>query len=80
MNIEPWVRELSERQFGGAPFKVGDRVLHSEDGLVEIISGNYWTAGGLSNFWYWKKVLPDGTLDAEKRSGYGWRPEQVAST
>ena len=69
------VRELAESVIGEAPFEVGDRVIHPKDGLVEITSGQYWGTHGLSNFWYWKKVLPDGTLDSEERHGYGWTPE-----
>ena len=74
--MQQWAKDLTESVLGGAPFKIGDRVKHPEHGLVEIVDGQYWGSHGLSNFWYWQKVLPDGTLDSEKLHGYGWRPEK----
>ena len=41
---------------------------------VLIVSGEYMGHGGLSNFWYWRPILPDGTL-AGVEHGYGWRSE-----
>lgn len=37
---------------------------------VYVVSGNYMVGGRISNFWYWKRVLPDGTL-SETENGYG---------
>ena len=66
-------REIADKVFGPAPFKVGDLVRHPFGHLVEITDGEYWGRRGLSNFWYWRDVLPDGTLSKEEKSGYGWR-------
>ena len=37
---------------------------------VLITNGQYMSYGRLSNFWYWQRVLPDGSL-AETEHGYG---------
>jgi hypothetical protein len=66
-------REIADKVFGPAPFKVGDLVRHPFGHLVEITDGEYWGRRGLSNFWYWRDVRPDGTLSKEEKSGYGWR-------
>lgn len=65
-------RDIAEKMLGPAPFKIGDLVRHPFGHLVEITDGEYWGRMGLSNFWYWRDVLPDGTLSNEERSGYGW--------
>ncbi len=37
---------------------------------VVITGGSYYGAsGGVSNFWYWREILPDGTL-GEQKHGY----------
>ena len=66
-------RAVTEQVLGGAPFAVWDTVQHPTDGLVKIVGGQYYSNGRLSNFWYWQKVNTDGSLDAEKLHGYGWR-------
>lgn len=43
---------------------------------VLIISGEYdvpqpFGGSRISNFWYWKRVLPDGTLNNTEEHGYG---------
>ena len=43
---------------------------------VFITSGQYEVAQGfgaprISNFWYWKRVLEDGSLAEEEEHGYG---------
>jgi hypothetical protein len=58
---------------GGAPFAIGDRVKHPSGRTVEITGGQYWGTHGLSNFWDWREVLPDGSLSTKKECGYGWR-------
>src|SRR5262245_21766418 len=65
-------REVAEKVFGPAPFKIGDLVRHPFGHLVEITDGEYWGRQGLSNFWYWRDVLPDGALSIVEKSGYGW--------
>lgn len=57
---------------GRSKLEVGKRVVHPKHGLVEIVDGQYWGTHGLSNFWYWKKVKPDGSLGKYKYHGYGW--------
>jgi hypothetical protein len=64
-------REITEEITRRAPFAVGDTVKHPSGRFVTITSGQYWGAHGLSNFWYWKEVLADGTLGPEEH-GYGW--------
>lgn len=71
--VQPWARRLTEKYIGGSPFEVGDIVTHPEHGKVKIISGKYWGTYGISNFWYWKKVLPDGSLSETTYHGYGWK-------
>jgi hypothetical protein len=67
---EEWVKELTESVMGGPPFKVGD-VVKRDRRIVKIVGGQYWGEYGLSNFWYWREVLPDG-LGPEEH-GYGWK-------
>lgn len=75
--VAPWVQKMTEEVFGGPPFAIGDRVRHPDGRLVEIVSGQYWGTYGLSNWWGWCEVRPDGSL-GEKESGYGWTPEKGA--
>ena len=37
---------------------------------VYILNGQYYSNGGTSNFWYWKRILPNGSL-AKEEYGYG---------
>lgn len=37
---------------------------------VLITNGQYYSNGRLSNFWTWRRILPDGTL-SEEECGYG---------
>ena len=66
-------RQVSEEVLGPAPFTVGDKVRHPDGRSVQIVGGQWWGEHGLSNFWYWRPVLEDGTL-GETESGYGWDP------
>ena len=51
--------------------KRGDRVKLVKDGrIVQIVSGQYYGAHGLSNFWHWRPVLESGRLGKEE-CGYG---------
>lgn len=70
-----WVKELVES--AGPPyFQVGDTVKHSSGRSVKITGGRFWGTHGVSNFWYWREVMPDGSLGPEE-SGYGWNPAEV---
>ena len=70
--VEPWARQLTESVLGGSPVEIGKRYRHPVDGLIEIVSGQYWGEHGLSNFWYWK-VIETG----ETHNGYAgdWEEE-----
>ena len=37
---------------------------------VLITDGKYFSNGRLSNYWYWRRILPDGSL-SDTESGYG---------
>lgn len=76
MPVAPWAKELTEEVMGGPPFAVGDQVKHPDGRTVQITSGQYWGEHGLSNFWYWREVLPDGSLSPTEEHGYGWRVEE----
>lgn len=78
--VKPWAIEITEKYSGGTPFHIGDRMIHKKHGLVEIISGRYWGTYGISNFWDWKKVLPDGSLGDKIYSGYGRNDIFIFST
>jgi len=71
--VQDWVKEITEQHFGGTPFDVGDTVKHPDGRTVEITEGQYWGAYGLSNFWYWREVMYDGSLSKKEEHGYGWR-------
>lgn len=72
--VEQWIKDLTESILGSAPFAVGDIVKHPDGRTVKITSGQYWGTHGISNFWYWREVLPNGELGPEEH-GYGWRTE-----
>ena len=71
--VEKWVRELTEEVGGSSPFKIGDRVKRPDGRTVQITGGQYWGEYGISNFWHWREVLPDGSLSKIEEYGYGWR-------
>jgi hypothetical protein len=64
--VAPWVRQLTEEVIGGSPLEIGKRYIHPEDGLIEIVGGQYWGTNGLSNHWRWR-VIATG----ETHHGYG---------
>jgi len=76
MPVAQWVKEMTEEVLGGPPFKVGDIVKHPDGKKVQILAGQYWGEHGISNFWYWKEVLPNGEL-GKSGSGYGWDPKEL---
>ena len=78
--VAEWVQELTEEVFG-PHLEIGMVVQHPRTGkTVKITDGRYWGTYGLSNFWYWREVLPDGTLSDVLEQGYWWHvaPEQEA--
>lgn len=80
--VAAWAKELTESVIGGAPFKIGDVVKHPDGRTVKITEGRYWGDHGLSNFWYWREVLKDGSLSDKVEHGYGWstQPEEQKGT
>lgn len=65
-------REITE-EMRTNHFAVGDVVTHPDGRTVKIVGGSYYgTYGGVSNFWDWREVLPDGSLAEKKECGYGW--------
>jgi hypothetical protein len=71
--VEQWVKDSTKEHFGSAPFAVDDVVTHPSGRQVKITAGQYWGTHGLSNFWYWREVLPNGDLSETVEHGYGWR-------
>lgn len=69
---EQWVKSLVEDVFGPSQTQIGKTVAHPDGRLVKIMSGKYWGTHGLSNFWSWREVLPDGSLSETEEKGYGW--------
>jgi len=60
-------------EFFGNDLEIGKRVKHPDGRLVEITNGQFWGNYGMSNYWYWREVLEDGTLAENIEQGYGWR-------
>lgn len=75
MPVADWAKDLVADVVGKAPFKIGDIVKHPSGRTVKIIEGQYWGERGLSNFWYWKEVHPNGILGPVEH-GYGWCLEE----
>lgn len=73
MPVEDWVKSLVEEVAGGPPVEVGKFYQHPEDGVIEITSGQYWGAHGISNFWYWRVVETGKT-----HHGYAERWEETS--
>ncbi len=69
--IEQWVKDIVENSSSGNQLEVGMVAKHPDGRTVRIVGGQYWGEYGVSNFWYWREVLPDGEL-GEKECGY-WR-------
>lgn len=71
--VEKWVMDIVEKYNGPSPFKIGDTVKHPDGRTVRIVAGQYWGEFGISNFWYWREVLEDGSISQKDECGYGWR-------
>jgi len=69
--MHQFVKDLVEQSSPFSKVKAGDRIVHPSGRTVQITSGQYWGTHGLSNFWYWREVLADGSL-GEEENGYGW--------
>jgi hypothetical protein len=51
---------------------VGRQYSHTDGRMVQITSGEFYSNGSISNFWYWKEVFPNGELSNVEENGYGW--------
>lgn len=70
--VNPLVKEMVEELAGPcAQWQIGMDVRHPSGRTVRLTGGQYWGRHGVSNFWYWREVLPDGSLGPEEH-GYGW--------
>lgn len=69
--VEDWVKEIVNDVLGPSKMAVGQTLTHPDGRMVYILSGQYWGEHGLSNFWSWQEVKPDGSV-GPKESGYGW--------
>ena len=54
---------------------VGLVTKHPDGRTVKIVEGQFYGRYGLSNFWCWREVLPDGSLSEKLEHGYGWARE-----
>lgn len=71
MAVAQWVKDMTEEVLGKSKMAIGKTLTHPSGRRVKVTGGQYWGDGGLSNFWYWREVLHDGTLGKEEK-GYGW--------
>lgn len=69
--VQQWVKDIVEKVHGPSQMQVGKVMQHPDGRTVKITEGQYWGEHGLSNFWYWREVKPDGTLGGVEH-GYGW--------
>lgn len=82
-HVDPGVVEFVHAIMGGSRLAVGaiylwDRNADREKGgsaesvgvPVEITGGQYWGAYGVSNFWDWQLLNPEGRPDGKKYCGY----------
>ncbi len=72
MAVAQWVKGITEEVCGKSKLTVGKKLKHPDGRTVKITSGQHWGEHGLSNFWYWREVLPNGTLSKKEECGYGW--------
>ena len=68
--MKSWIKHLVEETLSST-MKIGKVLKHPDGRIVKVVDGQYWGEYGLSNFWYWQEVLPDGSLGI-KECGYGW--------
>lgn len=51
--------------------RIGITATHQDGRTIEITGGSFYGEyGGISNFWEWREVFPDGTLGPIE-TGYG---------
>ena len=67
-----WVRNRGRQRERQRPLNIGQRIRHESGVTVEIVNGQLLGGyGRISNFWYWREVLPDGSF-GRKGHGYGF--------
>ena len=72
--VSPFIQDIVEKVFGDH-LEIWMITINPETGkLVKVVDGQYWGTFGFSNFWYWKDVKVDNSLDDEIHCGYGWTP------
>jgi len=72
--METWVKQIVEESgFSGQKLSIGKIVRRPNGDMVKITKGQFWGEYGVSNFWYWRKVLKNGEFGKEEH-GYGWDP------
>lgn len=69
--VVPWVKDLVEEEFK-CTMAVGKILRHPDGRLVKITDGRFWGEHGVSNFWHWREVSPDGSFIGPEEHGYGW--------
>lgn len=57
---------------GESELRIGLVTKHPDGRTVKIVSGQYLGMYGVSNFWKWREVKPNGILSEKEESGYGW--------
>jgi hypothetical protein len=75
MMDEEWMRREARRiteELMPGSMAIGKVVQHPDGRTVKVTSGQYWGTHGLSNFWYWREVMADGSLSETEEHGYGW--------
>lgn len=77
--IHPIAKGIVEEVFGDIPIpEIGKRYLYNNR-IVEITGGQFWGTHGVSNFWKFRYVNPDGLL-GEKGGDYGGAFRDICQT
>jgi hypothetical protein len=80
MSLHQIARQITEEAYG-PPLEIGKRYQQDDGTIIEIVDGQFWGTYGLSNFWYWRDVRPDGSLSPKRKHGYGGKwPEVTGKT
>lgn len=69
--VSEGVGSAVEAMFGVGGLAVGCTVRHPDGRVVIITYGEAFGTYGLADLWYWREVLPDGSL-AHEEEGRGW--------
>lgn len=76
MNSEDGLRQIAsdithsmrDSHFGN--YEIGGYFVR-DDKVIKITDGQFMGTYGVSNFWYWRELLKDGSLSDETFNGYG---------